>query len=102
MSRSLQRRAKWSSQDQRAGVEPELDREAGSSCWKSDANPLRADHAGLGQRQDVAGADEAAVAAGGAAAERAALDDRDAPAGPGEIIGARRADDAAADDDHGS
>ena len=59
-----------------------------------------ADHPRLGQRQDVARADEPAIAVRAAAADLPAVDQGHLPAGSHEEIGARRADDAAADHDH--
>src|SRR5262249_10128200 len=53
-----------------------------------------------GERQDVAGADEAAVGVRAAAADGPLVDDRDAPTGPLQIVGAGGADDAAADHHH--
>src|SRR5205085_374349 len=58
-----------------------------------------AENAGAGKRQHVAGRDEAAVAVRAALAEGAAVEERDLPAGAGEVIGRGRADDAAADHD---
>src|SRR5579871_1678581 len=54
----------------------------------------------LGQWQDMAGADEAAIAVGAALAEAASLDDGHLPAGASEIARACGADNAAADHDH--
>ena len=72
MSRSLQRRAKREQPRPEGRVEPRLDRERRVALEQ--ALERLADHARLGQRQDVARADEPAIAVRAAAAERAAVD----------------------------
>src|SRR5205807_2533004 len=58
----------------------------------------RLERARGGERQDVARADEPAVAARARLADRPLVDDRDGAAGGVQVMGAGDADDAAADD----
>ena len=78
-------------------VEPRLDRER--RIMLKQALESLGHHPGLGQRQDMARANQPAVAVRAAAADLPALDQRDLPAASHEEIRARRADDAAADHD---
>ena len=97
MSRSLQRAAKWSSHDHKAGSSRGLI--ANGELRSKQALDALGDHPRLGQRQDMARANQAAIAVRAAAADLPALDQGHPPAGSHEKISARRADDAAADHD---
>src|SRR5207244_2952524 len=81
-------------------IEAQLDRQSRVPFTQS---LERAAHdARRGQRQHVAGADEAAIAVRAAAAEISLVNDGDLPAVTGEEVGTGSSDDAAADDQNTS
>ena len=78
-------------------VEPRLDPER--SVGSEQRLERHAESARLGERQDMARTDVAAVAAGAGGADRPLINHRHAQAGRGEIMGAGYADHASADND---